>query len=575
MHASENHRGTPNVFVRVWQALFRQDQMQSNVEAEHQKNSAMMGNQAPLYIQQAYLTPGGGSASSGGGSPVHIANLNGSMSGLSGGMSDEVRIALEKERTRQVELANEADLQREHERNRWFNTLIQYNDEQGSEQLKGVIQEGMKSLKQILDENTQKSHELAKIQVKHLAQKLQDSLHTFSEEERRASADARKKFIEEARALMREHMDNMKKIEEKKLDQLPALLAHDMEKTKVLHEQTMEKLRYIGEGIASFTQDKERVVLASVAVAGIITAAFVAKRGTKVAADYATALLMQPELVSKTSRKSLTSFARDPLSFFRVSTSDNVTPTFNESLQKEIDIYVNAIKAGLVDKQPYRHALFAGKPGTGKTLLATYIAEKLGMDYAIVNSANINDVQLLNKLFDWAEKSPRGTVLFLDEVDAIAFKRTPEMSESTRKVLNTFYSRTGTETNKTLLIGATNAPELLDDAYLSRMDVKMVFPLPDVPTRLTLLQLYWEKYLSKSAKMQSFQSYDIDAILKDVAVKTEGFSGRELSQFIRSVNAELYHNKEAMHLPSIVDDVLDKTLRNRNEFQKIRLTAIA
>jgi len=174
-----------------------------------------------------------------------------------------------------------------------------------------------------------------------------------------------------------------------------------------------------------------------------------------------------------------------------------------------VDKFVRSLKEGRKYNQPLRNALFYGKPGTGKTLLAKKIAHEFGFDFAIIPAPNLhqfNDqeaIEQLNKLFDWAESSKNGTVLFFDEIDAITPNREKNMiTEKTRKILNTLLDRTGTESHKVLLLGATNAPALLDPAFLSRMDEKIEFENPDIQARIKLLEQYFNLYIRNNPQFK-------------------------------------------------------------------------
>lgn len=100
------------------------------------------------------------------------------------------------------------------------------------------------------------------------------------------------------------------------------------------------------------------------------------------------------------------------------------------------------------------------------------------MDYAIMTGADIaplgtGAVNELNKIFDWAEKSSRGMLLFIDEADAFFRRRDSEnskMSENLRNAINTFLYKTGSPSKKYMFVLATNTPEQLDKALADRVD---------------------------------------------------------------------------------------------------------
>ena len=110
---------------------------------------------------------------------------------------------------------------------------------------------------------------------------------------------------------------------------------------------------------------------------------------------------------------------------------------------------------------PLRNVCFYGPPGTGKTLFAKKLSYYSGMDYAIFSGSDViplgsSGVQEINKVFDWAGSNPRGTILFIDEADALFRKRETNMSENLRNAINCFLNRTGTPSHRFMLVLATN-----------------------------------------------------------------------------------------------------------------------
>ena len=72
--------------------------------------------------------------------------------------------------------------------------------------------------------------------------------------------------------------------------------------------------------------------------------------------------------------------------------------------------------------------------GTGKTMAAKRLARTAGMDYAIMSGGDVaplgsGAVSQLHEMFDWAERSKRGLLLFVDEADAFLGRRGSSMSE--------------------------------------------------------------------------------------------------------------------------------------------------
>ena len=86
-------------------------------------------------------------------------------------------------------------------------------------------------------------------------------------------------------------------------------------------------------------------------------------------------------------------------------------------------------------------------------------------------------------MFDWAQTSRKGLILFVDEADAFLRKRSSEkISEDLRSTLNAFLYRTGEQSDKFMLVLASNTPEQLDWAINDRLDeVSIIFIQPEDP----------------------------------------------------------------------------------------------
>ncbi|CAN0344825.1 unnamed protein product, partial [Ectocarpus sp. 13 AM-2016] len=102
----------------------------------------------------------------------------------------------------------------------------------------------------------------------------------------------------------------------------------------------------------------------------------------------------------------------------------------------------------------------------------------------------------MHKVFDWAQASRKGLLLFVDEADAFLRRRNTEtISEDLRNALNAFLYRTGESTDKFMLVYASNQPEQFDWAVNDRIDEMVPFDLPGREERLRMVNLYMKNYL--------------------------------------------------------------------------------
>lgn len=150
---------------------------------------------------------------------------------------------------------------------------------------------------------------------------------------------------------------------------------------------------------------------------------------------------------------------------------------------------------------PLRRLLLVGPPGTGKTMTAGAIAGELSLPLFMIRLDGLitkfmgETAAKLRLVFD-ALRETRGVYLF-DEVDALAGERarSNDVGEI-RRVLNSFLQFLEQDGSESLLVAATNHPQLLDRAMFRRFDEVIEYPLPSpeivkdvVRNRLATVQL--------------------------------------------------------------------------------------
>ena len=197
--------------------------------------------------------------------------------------------------------------------------------------------------------------------------------------------------------------------------------------------------------------------------------------------------------------------------------------------------------------KPGKGVLFYGPPGCGKTLMAKAIANECSANFISIkgpelltmwfgeSEANVRDV------FDKARQAAP-CVLFFDELDSIGTARGGSMGDAGGagdRVMNQLLTEMdGVGAKKNLfIIGATNRPEILDEALLrpGRLDQLIYIPLPDKGSRISIL-----KSLSRKSPVSKNVYVDFIADL------TDGFSGADLAElFQRAAKAAVREAIEA------------------------------
>ena len=148
-------------------------------------------------------------------------------------------------------------------------------------------------------------------------------------------------------------------------------------------------------------------------------------------------------------------------------------------------------------------ALFAGDPGTGKTLSAEVVAAELGLDLYVIDLSSVVDKYIgeteknLDRIFTEADRI-NGVLLF-DEADAL-FGQRSEVRDARDRYANVeiAYLLQRMEQFDGLAILTTNLRANIDEAFLRRLDAVVDFPLPEDDGRLAIWRLHLPERLPQS-----------------------------------------------------------------------------
>lgn len=204
--------------------------------------------------------------------------------------------------------------------------------------------------------------------------------------------------------------------------------------------------------------------------------------------------------------------------------------------------------------------LLYGPPGCGKTLLSRATAGEIKANFLAIGVHEILDMWIgnseknLHKIFELA-RDHAPTVLFFDEVDALAADRHDLRHSANRTLINQFLAEMdGTNANNDglLILGATNAPWHIDPAFRrpGRFDRILFVPPPDDEARASVIEVM--------AKGKPVQNLDARALAK----KTKDFSGADLkSVFDLTIERVLAKSMKENRIVPITTDDLIKTAK--------------
>lgn len=317
-------------------------------------------------------------------------------------------------------------------------------------------------------------------------------------------------------------------------------------------------------------------------IAGITVLTVAAAYGTKVMWNEIERRMKIPKLINESSEKSLWQKMRG----FFVSPEHLPEMVFAPELAKRLSNIIattknirRKIKEGHKNVK-YRNLLLYGLPGTGKTMFAKILAKSSGMDYAMMSGASFaqfkdgQGITEMNKLFEWANNSKNGLLLFIDEAESFLGGRVgSDVTKESYQILINFLNHTGTRSDKFMIVCATNYPQLLDSAMPSRLDDAVEVPLPQEEERVKILQMYRDTVLMDQSQntlpfMESVQKAMSNVEVNEIAKQTAGLSGRELAGIVNALVSDAAITDDGLLTREIVDNVVDLAIKKNHDFSK-------
>jgi SpoVK/Ycf46/Vps4 family AAA+-type ATPase len=207
--------------------------------------------------------------------------------------------------------------------------------------------------------------------------------------------------------------------------------------------------------------------------------------------------------------------------------------------------------------------LFVGPPGTGKTSVALAMSRTMHMPVLEVRVSMITSQYLgetsknIDRIFELAKKLAP-SILFIDEFDFIAKSRVADDHGAMKRAVNSLLKnidKINLVKNNVLLIGATNHPQLLDEAAWRRFDEVVEFSLPNEEMRKNIL-------------MKVTSSIPCKLDYQQLASQTDGFSGSDLRMLVKeAILSSLMENRKGIGPEDIEKGI--HMVKNRNAIRHL------
>lgn len=222
-----------------------------------------------------------------------------------------------------------------------------------------------------------------------------------------------------------------------------------------------------------------------------------------------------------------------------------LAPPVLESLQQVLKEQRHLSKLRSHGLHPRRKLLLVGPSGTGKTMTAAALAGELGIPLFVVRLDSLitkfmgETAAKLRQVFD-AVASTRGVYLF-DEFDAIGSQRgmANDVGEI-RRILNSFLLMIEQDESSSVIVAATNHPDILDEALFRRFDDVVQYHVPSADEVRALLRLRLANYL-KSPKA-----------LAELAEVATGLSHAEVARAVSdAIKEAVMHDQDTVAVDAV------------------------
>jgi len=250
-----------------------------------------------------------------------------------------------------------------------------------------------------------------------------------------------------------------------------------------------------------------------------------------------------------------------------------------EQAKKEIQGLAFALKNPELYKKwgtkPPKGIILYGPPGTGKTLMAKALASQADARFFHVEASDIaskwygESEQIVKGIFELAGSTGENTIIFFDEMDAIAPQREGS-HEATHRVVSTLLENMDgmASHSNVMVVASTNRLKSIDPALLraGRFDRWVEVPLPDKDGRKQIFNIHMKKAESVAGR-DLFNTVNLEAIVPE----TEKSSGADIAEIIRRALEEKVRQEGTGLIPGeiITEDIL-REIKNYEQVSKTK-----
>ena len=228
---------------------------------------------------------------------------------------------------------------------------------------------------------------------------------------------------------------------------------------------------------------------------------------------------------------------------------------------------------------PPKGVLLHGPPGCGKTLLARAVANESEANFLSINGPEImskfygESEARLREMFQQAQQNAP-SIIFIDELDAIAPKREEVTGEVERRVVAQLLALMDGLTGRgnVIVIGATNRPGALDPALRrpGRFDREVEIGVPDKQGRYEILQIHTRGMpLAKDVDLKKLYEMTHGYTGADLAALTRETAMKSLRRYLPEINLE-----EQRIPPSVLEKMEVRMEDFMNAYKEITPTAM-